>query len=115
MSDSYIKKSTVKDVLETAYYGEATLGELLERIDDVEPEKVRPDTKGQWVQGEQLVPIPWDCDPWDWDRYVAESHSEWKDYWYCSKCRYIVNDDTDRTDFCPNCGADMRKENSNDE
>ena len=32
------------------------------------------------------------------------------DTWYCSNCDYVVDDEEPPTwNFCPNCGADMRK------
>lgn len=98
MSESYIKKSVVKDVLESAYYGEATLGELLERIDDVEPEKVKPMVKGEW----EIIPTDEDGNP------LKNSDNEI--YFSCSVCKKSVWER--RTpNFCPNCGADMRHQN----
>ena len=33
------------------------------------------------------------------------------DTWYCSNCDYCIEDEETPTfNFCPNCGADMRKE-----
>lgn len=35
------------------------------------------------------------------------------DVWYCSECNHCIDDGTDDPDllpnFCPNCGADMRR------
>ena len=36
---------------------------------------------------------------------------KWKNRYYCSKCFYKLFDEP--TNFCPNCGADMRKETEN--
>lgn len=37
MSDKLVSLETVKRTLENAYYGEATLGELLETLDEISP------------------------------------------------------------------------------
>ena len=53
--------------------------------------------------------------------FVAVKHGEWvhtdnADHWFskdeCSKCQYHTFDRVDLThlNYCPNCGADMRKE-----
>lgn len=41
----------------------------------------------------------WEWDRWDWDD---------EGYFYCGRCGKKPNDQTAVTDFCPNCGADMR-------
>ena len=43
---------------------------------------------------------------WEWDD---------KGFFRCDQCGNKPNDQTRVTDFCPNCGADMRKEESEDD
>lgn len=43
-----INRGDVKDTLEKAYYGEATLGELLEEIDAIPAVDTKPVVRGEW-------------------------------------------------------------------
>ena len=48
---------------------------------------------------------------WEWVQYDANPNIG---NWHCSECRYIPHGKKEyqKTNFCPNCGADMRgKEN----
>lgn len=44
---------------------------------------------------------------WEWVQYDVNPNIG---NWHCSLCRYIPvgNIGVQRTNFCPNCGADMR-------
>lgn len=55
---------------------------------------------------------------------VPVVHAEWKlkqgdegVHWYCSKCReealFDIFNYQEKSNFCPNCGADMRKGGAN--
>ena len=46
--------------------------------------KKRP--KGEWIHGD----------------------NPFKDIWFCSECKPFKKGVTEKTNFCPNCGADMR-------
>ena len=68
----------------------------------------------------------------DRSRYVVREKGEWigegdgyadgeivYDVWYCSECNHCIDDGTDDPaqlpNFCPNCGADMRKGETDEE
>ena len=61
---------------------------------------------GKWVLKKELVPLPWDWDPLDWDNYDESTHSEWEEFYHCSNCDYKTGT-FERTNYCPNCGAQM--------
>lgn len=69
---------------------------------------------GKWILKKELVPLPWDCDPLDWDNYDESTHSEWEEFWHCSICDY-QSGHFKGTNYCPNCGAKMeRREDETD-
>lgn len=63
-----------------------------------------------------------DCEQFkDRSRYVVREKGEWRnnkdEYPECDKCGYMPQydpmiDDIYYSDFCPNCGADMRRRES---
>ena len=65
--------------------GKHTADEVERILDTIPPADVRPVKRGRWVYGivRADIPIPLEC----------------------SACEWQV---TRRTNFCPNCGADMR-------
>jgi len=65
--------------------------------------------KGRWILKKELVPLPWDSDPLDWNNYDEKTHSEWKEYYHCSNCDW-KSGEFKGGNFCRNCGADMRGE-----
>lgn len=77
-----INRGDVKDALEKAYYGEATLGELLEEIDGIPAVDTKPVTRGEWIS----------------DKYDP-AFKLW-----CSVCNWTA---VYPYNFCPNCGAEM--------
>jgi rubrerythrin len=61
---------------------------ILDLIDDLPAADVRPVVRGEW-----------------------RPYSPLTDTYECDKCGYQVIDESFRTNYCPNCGADMREEN----
>ena len=77
-------------------------------LNDEAPANVEPVKRGKWIEREHLVPLARDCEPFDYDRYDEESHSEWKIYWHCNCCNYEASRHTEpKYNYCPNCGARM--------
>ena len=60
------------------------LQEMIEEMNSLDPADVRPVKRGEWVDGNRTA-------------------------WKCSACGYGVFA-YNTTNFCPNCGADMRQE-----
>ena len=100
--DEYISRLAVlRAVFNEGYVNELDLGYMphnkafREIIEQIPAADVRPVVRGEWVE---IPPKPF----------------------VCSKCGkgvalfgiYVTPDDT--WAFCPNCGADMRKEDDND-
>lgn len=58
--------------------------------------------RGEWVHRKVRHHLPWDC-------------PLYHDEWHCSNCDYEIDDiNKEWWNFCPNCGAEMKKE-ENDE
>lgn len=68
---------------------------------------------GKWILKKELVPLPWDWDPLDWDNYDESTHSEWEEFYHCSICDY-QSGHFKGTNYCPNCGAKMDKDESDE-
>ena len=64
--------------------------------------------KGKWILKKELDPLPWDTDPLDWDNYDEDTHSEWKEFYFCSECGW-KSGWFEGGNYCKNCGADMRE------
>lgn len=67
---------------------------------------IRKPKHGKWIKKEHLVPLAWDAEPLDWDKYDEKTHSELQEYWHCSECDY----EADRHfrpswEYCPSCGS----------
>ena len=58
----------------------------IRQIESIPAADVRPVVRGKWLQYSPLA-----------------------DTYECDKCGYQVIDESFRTNFCPNCGADMRE------
>lgn len=56
--------------------------DIIAELEDIESADVRENVRGEWLQNEES--------PWLYE---------------CSKCHRVF---LGTTDFCPNCGADMR-------
>lgn len=78
-----INRGDVKDTLEKAYYGEATLGELLEEIDAIPAVDTKPVVRGEWERHWNIT--------FGW-------------VWKCSSCG---QENFSTYKFCPTCGAEM--------
>lgn len=61
---------------------------------------------GRWVLKKELVPLPWDSDPLNWDNYDKDTHSEWKEFYHCSNCDW-KSGDFKGGNYCRNCGVKM--------
>ena len=70
-----------------------------------ESPSVTPEQKtGKWILKKELVPLPWDSDPLDWNNYDEKTHSEWKEYYHCSNCDW-KSGEFKGGNFCSNCGS----------
>ena len=92
MSEDLIRRSDAIDALKNALcelggdeWGDGELGVHADDIDAVinDIPTIEP-KRGEWVFDE-------------------------KGYFFCSECKRKPNDQYATTDFCPNCGADMRE------
>ena len=63
------------------------IDDMLNDVEDFPAADVRPVVRGKW-----------------------RLYSPLTDTYECDKCGYQVIDESFRTNFCPNCGADMREE-----
>ena len=102
MSKEYIEKADVKNILEHAYYGEATLGELLEAIDDARSADVKPVVIGEWLIIDESY----------WRGTQSQDKQINRVSLKCSNCGHRITQKDFRgvRNFCPNCGAEMREE-----
>ena len=65
----------------------------------------QPERKnGKWILKKELVPLPWDSGPLNWDNYDEDTHSEWKEYYHCSNCDW-KSGEFKGGNFCSNCGS----------
>jgi len=90
-ADAFIEenKDVIDNNIDTNRY-EVTLRELIDEAPTVEE---RP--HGEWID-EPIYKQTMDVKTWD-------------GYTYCSECKQM-HEYGYRSNFCPNCGADMRKE-----
>ena len=95
--DEYVKKKTVLEQLEDIEYREPSYhhaGEMIKAVRDMPAADVCVARRGTWKTA-----------------YLDhEAFGERPKVFYCSRCNEVS---TFRTHFCPNCGADMRKERDN--
>lgn len=86
----YIERDKLLDEIEAAKenggMGAVVAGTLLRYIKRAESIEVRPVVRGRW-------------------RWVGQD--KWNDCYECSQCGKM---NTDNSNFCPNCGADMKGE-----
>ena len=71
-------------------------GDAREAIDSIPPADVRPVVRGEWISVSESA--------WDGNEYKCSACG-----WTCSDNEFS-DDPTEDYRFCPNCGADMRKE-----
>lgn len=67
-----------------------------DQIDGIPTADVRENIKGEWI----------DCGihgDWAWE---MDGHGNSYHIWECSKCEYTIEH---RSNYCPNCGAQMKK------
>lgn len=73
-------------------YDDVKTNEILEQIDRELTINLEPRKKGRWIEHHE---------PYSWMGYA---------YWSCSKCNFGEKEENkERSNFCPNCGADMRE------
>ena len=70
---------------------------------------------GEWIEKEHWIPLPRDYEvsyDSDYDDCYDEKTHSWKEkHWHCSCCDYEASRDTKPVyKYCPNCGAKMDKE-----
>ena len=83
---------------------------VYEKIDNAPAEDVTPVVHANWVKKKHLIPLAWDSDPFIWENYDEETHSEWKEYWHCSECDYEADRGMKpKFKYCPECGAKMEE------
>ena len=74
---------------------------LAERIKSIPAADVRPVVRGKWLPD-------YDYAEYDFDGITLLSEPrKFQDGWQCSLCGGYMSSETN---FCPNCGADMRPE-----
>lgn len=67
--------------------------------------------RGEWIQKPHKVYLPRDCEPLFEESYDEADHSIIRYWWHCSNCNHEADEDIKpRYNYCPICGADMRKE-----
>lgn len=70
------------------------INECIKAIDDQPTADVRENVRGEWI----------DCGihgDWAWEQ---DGHGNSWHIWKCSKCEYKTEN---RSNYCPNCGAEM--------
>jgi len=73
-------------------------------IEDCEGRVFMRKKTGKWILKKELVPLPWDSGPLNWDNYDEKTHSEWKEYYHCSNCDW-KSGEFKGGNFCSNCGS----------
>ena len=97
----YIKREDAYTTL-TDYYHHSTETQhmaLKEALDRVPAADVRPVVRGEWIGYPECLKY---TNAYSDDHIVCSA---------CEECFSILDNDCERFNFCPNCGADMREEN----
>ena len=85
MGTEYIEKQVAMDAVNSVPAANWVSKRYTEELERIPPADVRPMVRGRWIP------------------FTSEAAG---DIWYCSACDIGF---AHRTDFCPNCGADMRE------
>lgn len=96
MSDDYIKREDVLNYIQQkAPISPNAQGAVTVDIEALPAAPVREDVPGRWLS------------TYEYCKMKGLVPSGFQPYWYCSECEdgLLV-----RSNFCPNCGADMRGE-----
>ena len=103
--DDLISRQTVIEMVKDWNLNQHIMNEE-DAIDDVNAlPSAEPERKnGKWILKKELVPLPWDSDPLDWNNYDEKTHSEWKEYYHCSNCDW-KSGEFKGGNFCSNCGS----------
>lgn len=91
-----------EDVLELAkrgfIVGNCNYSSVVAFINDIPSADVRPVVRGQWVDYPECLKY---MNAYADDHIVCSA---------CEECFSILDNDCERFNYCPNCGADMREE-----
>ena len=80
------------------------LGEVLMKLDDAPTADVRENVKGMWVEVVDRT-----------EMYDKEGVKTWGMLFQCNQCGFVLNaieGHTGQYNYCPNCGADMRRKDN---
>jgi rubrerythrin len=95
---AWLKKAKDQETRVRADAVSCFIQEVKWTLEKITPADVKPVVRGEWVEGE----------------YVGEVGYEIK--WHCSSCGFaVLSEEYPAWHYCPNCGADMRKEANDDE
>ena len=92
----YIEREAVKTAIRKQFQDLADRVEILTVVNMISTADVRPVVRGRWVGYPECL------------KYM---HAYADDHIVCSVCEEcfsILDNDCERFNFCPNCGADMR-------
>lgn len=97
MVDDLIRRQAAIDAIEKTYGSIAYQEDGFTRSDAIDILKSLPSAQtkrnpGKWIEHHE---------PYTWMGYT---------YWTCSECGFGEDDNKVRSNYCPNCGADMRGE-----
>ena len=93
--DDVIRKQTVLNMIDDVQFGNITnkLTMLHEAVRNLPPVDVRENVHGEWIDGKRIK--------------MDGTYHWFRECSVCGRERDDANPDKD-TDFCPNCGSDMR-------
>ena len=77
---------------------------IMQRIADIPSADVRENVKGRWVEVVDRT-----------EMYDKEGVKTWGMLFQCNQCGFVLNaieGHTGQYNYCPNCGADMRREDN---
>lgn len=95
----YIERDAAKEAVCTVILHDGIRDALKSCIDDVPAADVRPVVRGEWIGHPECLKY---MNAYADDHIVCSA---------CEECFSILDNDCERFNFCPNCGADLRGEN----
>ena len=94
MPDDYVKRSDVHKAFQPKY-APAINRTFAAMIDSVPAADVKPVKRGEWIGYPECLKYP---------NAYADTHIVCS---VCEECFSMLDNDTERFDFCPHCGAVM--------